>query len=85
MKSIKKLLLIILFFAMFMIIFQINTYAKSYSIESMDIQATVQENGDVNIKQSITYNFDGDYNGIYISIPYRIEDIEHDEIISKKK
>ena len=70
---------------MFMIIFQINTYAKSYSIESMDIQATVQENGDVNIKQSITYNFDGDYNGIYISIPYRIEDIEHDEIISKKK
>ena len=85
MKSIKKLLLIILFFAMFMIIFQINTYAKSYSIESMDIQATVQENGDVNIKQSITYNFDGDYNRIYISIPYSIEDIEHDEIISKKK
>ena len=85
MKSIKKLLLIILFFAVFMIILQINTYAKSYSIESMDIQATVQENGDVNIKQSITYNFDGDYNGIYISIPYSIEDIEHDEIISKKK
>ena len=85
MKVLKKILLITLFLVLFMIILQINTYAKSYSIDNMDIQATVLENGDVNIKQSITYNFDGDYNGIYISIPYTIDDIEHDEIINNKK
>ena len=85
MKVLKKFLLITLFFVLFMIIFQINTYAKSYSIDNMDIQATILENGDVNIRQSITYNFEGDYNGIYISIPYTINDIEYDEIISNKK
>lgn len=85
MKILKKILLIILFFALFLIMFQINAYAKSYSIENMDIQATIQENGDVNIKQSITYNFNGNYNGIYITIPYIINDLEHDEIINNKK
>ena len=84
MKVLKKFLLITLFFLLFIRIFQINTYAKSYSIDNMDIQATVLENGDVNIQQSITYNFEGDYNGIYISILYTIDDIEHDEIISNK-
>ena len=65
MKILRKSLLITLFFTLFLIIFEINAYAKSYSIDNMDIQANILENGDVNIKQSITYNFDGDYNGIY--------------------
>ena len=85
MKILRKILLIILFFTLFLIMLQINAYAKSYSIDNMDIQATILKNGNVNIKQSITYNFEGDYNGIYISIPYKINDIEHDEIIINKK
>lgn len=84
-ENIKKDFINYTIFALFLIMFQINAYAKSYSIENMDIQATIQENGDVNIKQSITYNFNGNYNGIYITIPYIINDLEHDEIINNKK
>lgn len=53
--------------------------AKSYQVEDMDIQATVNDDGSVNIEQKITYKFNGSYNGIYINIPYQLEDIEAEE------
>lgn len=53
--------------------------AKSYQVEDMDIQATVNGDGSVNIEQKITYKFNGSYNGIYINIPYQLEDIEAEE------
>lgn len=53
--------------------------AKNYQVEDMDIQATVNDEGSVNIEQKITYKFNGSYNGIYINIPYQLEDIEAEE------
>ena len=51
----------------------------------MDIQATVQKNGDVNIEQEITYSFVGSHNGIYITIPYNFDNENYNNIIKKKK
>ena len=59
-----------------------NVQAESYSIENMDIQATVQQDGSLNVKQEITYQFSGHYNGIYIDIPYNLEDAERKEAAS---
>ena len=35
----------------------------------MQIEATVQNNGDLQIEQTLKYAFNGEYNGIYITIP----------------
>ena len=85
MRAIKKIFFTILFFILFLITLQITVKADSYSIEKMNIEATIQSNGDVNVKQTITYKFNGDYNGIYINIPYVIQDAEHDEIIENNR
>lgn len=84
MKIIKKIFWGILFLVIFLLFIQAEVEA-SYSIERMDIQATVQDNGDVNIKQTITYKFNGTYNGIYINIPYILQDYEYDEIVTNSK
>ena len=78
-KSILKLLLCIIAFIT-MLLINNNSYARSYSIKDMNIQATVLDDGSVNVKQSITYNFKGSYNGIYITIPYNLSDYEMDEV-----
>lgn len=53
-------------------------YGKSYSIDNMDIQATIESDGSVNVKQKMTYTFEGNYNGVYVTIPYALEDSEYD-------
>lgn len=80
MKLVKKVLLSIIFLIGLLLVWQIEAKA-SYSIDKMDIQATILDNGDVHIKQSITYDFKSNYNGIYINVPYKIHDLEKDEII----
>ncbi len=84
MKKIKILITLILTITLF-IIFQNKVEAKSYSIEDMDIQVTVEENGDASIKQKITYKFNGQYNGIYINVPYNLEDTEYEEVVKDYK
>lgn len=74
--SIKTILFILVFTAL--IIFTNKVQAKSYEIKNMDIQATVEKNGSVSIKQEMTYKFNGEYNGIYIDIPDQVNDIEYD-------
>ena len=83
----KNLVKSIIFIITFMVILLINkkVNAKSYTIENMDIQATVLEEGSINIKQSITYNFNGSYNGIYITIPYSFNDDQAKEVNSSSK
>ena len=58
------------------IIMQTKVHAKSYYIKDMDIQATVLENGDLEIEQTLEYTFNGNYNGIFITIPIKYEDKE---------
>lgn len=55
-----------------------NVQAKSYRITDMDIQATILEDGSVAVKQELTYNFNGEYNGIYIDIPDTLDTKEYD-------
>lgn len=83
----KKLQLFLIIFCIFIstFIFQKNVEAKSYNVEEMDIQATVNNNGSVAIEQKIKFEFNGEYNGIYINIPYNLEDTELDEVVKGNK
>lgn len=84
----KKSLKIILFSAIvfsIMIFIPKESNAKSYSIENMDIKATINDNGSVIISQALTYKFNGYYNGIYINIPLNLKDSEYDEVIKGNK
>ena len=85
MSKLKKICFTTIFIAVFLILLPIVVKAKSYSIEQMDIDATIQPNGDLKVEQSITYDFDGSYNGIYLTIPYEIYDVEKNEVIKKEK
>ena len=67
------------------IVFQNKVEANSYSIENMDIQATIQTDGSVKIEQELTYKFNGHYNGIYITVPYNFTDIENEKIIKNDR
>lgn len=74
---IKKLFFILAFF--YILFLSNKVQAKSYTVENMDIQAIVQKDGSVEVSQTITYNFNGEYNGIFIDIPYKLEDEEYDK------
>ena len=80
MKKKIKLLGIILFAITILFISKSTVQAKSYKIDDMDIQATINEDGSVAIEQKLTYQFNGSYNGIYINIPYNLEDTTFKEI-----
>ena len=76
-KAIISLLVIIFF----ILIANTKVQAKSYYIDDMQIEATVQNNGDLQIEQTLKYAFNGEYNGIYITIPTKYKNQE--EVISK--
>lgn len=75
-KRLKISLTMVLFFVA--ICLCNSCYGKSYSIDNIDMQAMILENGSVNIKQKMTYSFKGDFNGIYVTIPYKMNDAEYD-------
>ena len=73
-----RLVIFLLVFAFFFI-FNKETYAKSYSIENMQISANLLDNGDLQVNQKIEYKFNGAYNGIYIDIPCDLDDEKYNE------
>lgn len=77
MKNKTKLFLLIVFFA-FLISISNVCYGKSYTIDNIDMQATINQDGSVNVKQEMTYTFKGEYNGIYITIPHNLNEEEYD-------
>ena len=46
-------------------------YGRSYTINDGMINATINENGTVHIRESYVYNFDGTYNGVKRNIPLK--------------
>lgn len=68
----KRSLIIIFLLIIFVALLSIKTEAKSYYIKNMDIQSTIIDNGDLEIEQTLEYVFNGEYNGIYMTIPVRI-------------
>ena len=81
--KLKRLYISILFFLGIIIALSLKVEAKSYYINDMDIQATVLENGDVQIEQTLEYTFDGSYNGVYITIPKELNDSDNKTISDK--
>lgn len=62
----KKLFLVLcfLFISIFSFI-NVNASDNNFNIENLYINAKITEKGDINISEEITYNFQGNYNGIY--------------------
>ena len=44
-------------------------WAKDYSIDSVDIDATVADDGSVSVCETRTFDFDGSFHGVYWKIP----------------
>jgi len=85
MKKLQKNKLIVILLIFIAILFISNkSYAKSYEIDSMDIQATINKDGSLNVDHTLTYNFNGEYNGIYIKIPNNLDDDKYDEFRTQK-
>ncbi|MGG3662804.1 DUF2207 domain-containing protein [Bacillus gobiensis] len=59
-----KRLISILVMSAALVLFPVLTFAIDYSITNTQIQADLQKNGDVNVKETHTYKFDDDFNGI---------------------
>ena len=77
----RKIKVVFLLIVGIILIYHTKVQAKSYYIENMDIQATVLENGDLEVEQNLEYVFEGQYNGIYITIPTTYKNQE--EVISE--
>ena len=80
MKKVVKILSIMMFSLAILFALNNKVQAKSYSIKDMDIQATINKDGSVSVEHLITYKFNGDYNGIYINVPYNLEDTTFEKI-----
>lgn len=83
-KNIKQLV-IFLIILIAIIFIQNKVEAQSYYIEDMDIQANVNTDGSVDIEQTLTYYFNGEYNGIYITVPYKVTNSEYKDIIKNNR
>ncbi|VYT64398.1 Uncharacterised protein [Clostridium tertium] len=58
--------------------------SKSYSINDLFIDAEIQENGDVLVDETFTYDFNGSFNGIYIDLNMnKIDDYEVMEVTTE--
>lgn len=64
----KKIIFILTTF--FILFIPINTSAssKSYNINDLSINAVIKDNGDVIVNDIFTYEFNGDFNGIYVDL-----------------
>lgn len=78
MKRIRSILVICLFFGMVLMANKVQ--AQDYWVESIDMQVVLQENGNLQVEEELRYRFDGSYNGIYITIPYGVNDSKYDQI-----
>lgn len=85
MKTKIKVLIALIFAVLSILLFSGKVDAKSYNIENMDMQVTIKDDGSAQIKHSLTYKFNGDYNGIYINIPYNLDDKEYKDAVSNNK
>ncbi|MDR7080703.1 putative membrane protein [Neobacillus niacini] len=59
----KKWFTSLLFLAL-LFIFPLQSLAVEYSITNVNMDAYLQDNGDVKVEETHTYEFDGDFNGI---------------------
>ena len=65
----KKLLSVLLLVLLLFNISGLDAYAKSYTVENAYFDVEILSNGDVNVTENWTVNFDGDYSRFYKSLP----------------
>ena len=80
MKKNKILLILLTFVTIILLSSKVEASSGSYSIDEINMDVVVQKNGSVKINEELTYNFNGSFNGIYITIPYGVNDNKYDEI-----
>lgn len=80
MKRKLKILVFFIVIILIILILQNKVEAESYSIENMNIEATIQDDGSVQIEQEITYKLSGLYSKIPIRIPFNLKDTENEYI-----
>lgn len=64
----KKLIFILTTFFILLIPINISAAPKSYSIENLNVNAEIRENGDLYVDELFTYRFSGDFNGVYVDL-----------------
>ncbi|MDY2630235.1 MAG: DUF2207 domain-containing protein [Clostridium sp.] len=64
----KKLIFILTTFFILLIPINISAAPKSYSIENLNVNAEIKENGDLYVDELFTYKFSGDFNGVYVDL-----------------
>ena len=81
MKNFKlKSLLLIITILTFLIFTKTNLFARSISISNHDIRGTINTDGTIDISEYITFDFSGQYNGVFHNVSYekasKISDFE---------
>ena len=69
MKTRNKLLFFLALVVIFILGNKTKVQAATCYIDNLNLQATIQENGDLEIEQTLQYVFNGYHSGIYINIP----------------
>jgi len=83
MKKVKKRSFIVI--AMLFLLFLLGTKSNaSYSIKNINMQANINENGSLDIREEIDYSFSSNSNEIYVAIPKSLNDIESNSVPYEK-
>ena len=80
MKKSKIVLILVSFIVMILLSSKVEASSGTYSIDEVNMDVVLQKDGSVKINEKLTYNFNGSFNGIYITIPYGINDNKYDKI-----
>ncbi|WP_129045502.1 DUF2207 domain-containing protein [Companilactobacillus metriopterae] len=64
MKYLKNIIFAVAIFIASLALFKTNVSADSYSISNFNVIVNIDEYGNADVNQKITYDFDGDYHGV---------------------
>lgn len=70
----KKLRVLSLFLLMMLVVLipwkDASASSRYYEVSRFNLTVDIQENGDARVLEEITYNFDGEFNGVFRNIDY---------------
>lgn len=61
----KKILTLLLIFIFTYIPISTSAITREFNIPSVDVNATINDDGSIDVLERITYKFDGDFNGVF--------------------
>ena len=66
---VRAMLVIASIAALALVVLPSRALARSYSIDRVDIDATIATDGSLSVGETREFDFDGSYNGVYWKIP----------------